>query len=82
MAPPPPMSCSYPECTFSTPPNIPSYEFSLKSVELYVQTAHMVTENTQAKIEKPRRPSITCNMSESDWTFFYTNGIGTKNKHN
>ena len=70
MTPPPPMSCSYPECTFSTPQNIPSYEFLLKSLELHVQTAHMVTQNTQAKVEKPRRPSITCNMSESDWTFF------------
>ena len=75
MAPPPTMECSFPECEFATPPSIPTYEFVLKALELHVSTAHGLTHstnrsNTSVKTEKPKRPSICSNMSESDWTFF------------
>ena len=73
MAPPAEMVCSYPDCEFSTPSNIPTYELVLKSLELHIQTAHRIpsqSNNVVPKVEKPKRPSITMNMSESDWTFF------------
>ena len=76
MTPPPQMSCSYPDCDFLTPLNIPSYDLVLKSLELHANTAHMAPQTTSGvtKVEKPRRPAIVCNMSESDWTFFLHKG--------
>ena len=78
MAPPPEMECSYPECNFSTPPSIPTYELVLKALELQISTAHTpLTINMSnparqqvSKVEKPKRPSVSSNMSESDWTLF------------
>jgi len=69
------MECSFPDCEFSTPPAIPTYELLLKALELHVRTAHTTQQHGSqtpnlAKTEKPKRPSITLNMSESDWIFF------------
>ena len=71
MPPPNPMSCSYPECGYSTPVNIPSFELVIKSLDIHVRTAHgneKVEQN--GKVEKLKRPQISANMSEGDWTFF------------
>ena len=72
MTPPPTMPCSFPECEFATPASIPTYELVLKALELHVNTAHGPVSNAKpiVKVEKPKRPNISCNMSESDWTFF------------
>ena len=74
MTPPPAMECSFPECTFITPASIPSYELVLKSLELHVSAAHIQSSTSPrqpvTKVEKPKRPVISCDMSESDWTFF------------
>ena len=71
MTPPPVMACSAAGCDFETPANIPTYEYVIKTLELHVQTAHSApTKPTPAKTEKPKRPVITTNMSESDWIFF------------
>ena len=68
------MECSFPECNFVTPSSIPSYELVLKALELHISAAHSVakptSQNAQVKIEKPKRPTVTANMSESDWVFF------------
>ena len=71
MTPPPSMLCSAPGCTFETPPSIPTYEYVMKSLELHVQSAHSSPTRLNAtKTEKPKRPVLTSNMSESDWFFF------------
>ena len=74
MTPPPAMECSFPECNFTTPASIPSYELVLKSLELHVSAAHITSSTSPrqpvTKVEKPKRPVISCDMSESDWTFF------------
>ena len=71
MTPPPAMACSATGCDFETPVNIPTYEYVIKALELHVQTAHSVpARSLPTKTEKPKRPMITTNMSESDWIFF------------
>ena len=71
MTPPPAMACSATGCDFKTPVNIPTYEYVIKALELHVQTAHSVpARSLPTKTEKPKRPIITTNMSESDWIFF------------
>ena len=72
MAPPPGIDCSDAECSYTTPANIPSYELILKALELHVKTAHTKQVSGQAnqKTEKPKRPSISTGLSESEWTFF------------
>ena len=71
MTPPIPMDCSNPDCEYSTPGNIPSFELILKALELHVRTAHSeYSGKASNKVEKLKRPIITVNMSESDWTFY------------
>ena len=72
MAPPQPMQCSNDSCEYETPVNIPTYELVLKALELHVQSVH--TRNnasqSQSKVEKPKRPTVSTGFSESDWQFF------------
>ena len=74
MTPPPGMNCSFPACDFSTPQAIPSYELVLKALELHIAAAHGRPQGNghqqSTKVEKPKRPSVSPNMSESDWVFF------------
>ena len=72
MAPPTPMRCSYPECEYETPTNIPNFELIVKTLEIHAKTAHYQHEKQDKanKVEKPKRPQICANMSESEWTFF------------
>jgi len=71
MSPPTPMSYSNPECDFSTPPGIPTFELLLKSLELHNQSNHETTKSEiSSRVEKLRRPVLTTGMSESEWTFF------------
>ena len=66
------MTCSFPDCGFSTPANIPTYELVIKTLEMHVQSAHMLARPTNtvsdhsSKTEKPKRPTLTSGMSESD----------------
>ena len=69
MSPPQQMNCSNLGCEYVTPPSIPSYELVLKALDLHIKSAHNHS-NDNVKVEKPKRPSLTTNMSESDWTFF------------
>ena len=66
------MSCSYPACDFETPTGIPTFELVLKSLELHVNTLHSTNQSKREapKVEKPKRPTVHANMSESDWVFF------------
>ena len=73
MAPPTPMTCSAPGCEFVTPAAIPTYEYVIKALDLHVQSAHTGSSRALTpKTEKPKRPALTTNMSESDWVFFPT----------
>ena len=71
MTPPPTMQCSSDGCDYETPGSIPTYELVIKTLELHVTAAHS-SNNRASKImtEKPKRPSIVPNMSESDWVFY------------
>ena len=46
----------------------------MKALELHVNSAHTVSRSTDhannPKVEKPKRPQVQANMSESDWVFF------------
>ena len=68
MSPPQQMGCSTLGCEYLTPPSIPSYELVLKALDLHIRSAHNHS-NDNVKVEKPKRPSLTTNMSELDWTF-------------
>ena len=76
MAPPVSMECSFPDCQYTTPATIPTYEYVLKALELHVSAAHSTVmgvgnrRNDAPKTEKPKRPQIQANMSEGDWVFF------------
>ena len=71
MAPPLPMNCSAPRYEFVTPAAIPTYEYDIKALEIHVQTAHTgSSRDLTPKTEKPKRPVLTTNMSESDFVFF------------
>ena len=69
MTPPPSMECSFDGCEFITPPAIPTYELMVKALELHIQ-AHTYEKSKIVKVEKPKRPTLTVNMAETDWTFF------------
>ena len=66
------MGCSHPECPYETPPNVPSYDLVLRTLELHINAAHATksTSSTPNRTEKPKRPVITCGLSETDWIFF------------
>ena len=71
MSPPAPMECSSPECTFVTPAGIPTFELTLKCLELHNQASHSYAKSDgHGKTEKLRRPIVNTGMSESEWTFF------------
>ena len=67
-----PMQCSDPNCEYEMPVNIPIFELVLKALGIHVQSAHSRSNNTVAngKAEKLKRPTVSSNMSESDWTFY------------
>ena len=68
---PSPMECSFPECQFSTPQGVPTFELVIKALEIHVQTAHSQrNQGIQAKAERPTRPNVKLGMNESDWDFF------------
>ena len=71
MTPPPPMECSLEGCGYVTPGAIPSYELVIKTLEVHTNAVHKVHTNVTPKImtEKPKRPTISVNMTESDWVF-------------
>ena len=53
MASPTPISCSHPDCEYSTPANIPSFELILKALDIHVKTAHCNGKTEQSgKVEK------------------------------
>ena len=64
------MQCSSDGCDYETPGIIPTYDLVIKTLELHVTAAH-TSNNKASKImtEKPKRPNIVPNMSESDWVF-------------
>ena len=73
MSPPQPIECSDGSCSYSTPANIPTYDLIIKTLELYVKTVHQVatvSDPLPTKTEKPKRPTITTGLSESEWSFF------------
>ena len=73
MAPPTPMPCSVPKCEYVTAAGIPTFELVIKCLDLHTQSNHNSNGReaaTQAKTEKPKRPSLNAGMSEADWQFF------------
>ena len=73
MSPPPPMLCSSEECSYETPSGIPTYELLMKALDLHIQAVHRrnngSTQAVAVKTERPKRPSLSVGLSESDWAF-------------
>ena len=76
MSPPLPMLCSNEECSYETPTGIQTYELVLKALDLHTQAVHRKstgsTQTVAVKTERPKRPSLSVGLSESDWAFFVT----------
>ena len=77
MSPPLAKSCYVPECTYTTPQGIPSYELILKDLEMHVKYAHKGATPAQethgggnAKADRLPRPSIGEGVTEADWAHF------------
>ena len=82
MAPPPapaPVSCSAPDCEFTTPVGVNDHATILQFLTLHVQTAHAAAPAAQAarappsvtaKIDKLCRPAAKRDMTEHEYKFF------------
>ena len=70
------MLCSNEECSYETPTGIQTYELVLKALDLHTQAVHRKstgsTQTVAVKTERPKRPSLSVGLSESDWAFFVT----------
>ena len=77
MAPPTPISCSKPDCDYTTPVGCPNWELMVKLLESHVTSAHPAPVGTvgaprtshNAKLESLPRPKFTLDMTESQWQF-------------
>ena len=77
MAPPNPVKCSSPGCTYETPAGCPNWDLITKQLELHAATVHppsvgatgqqRLTHN--AKLESLPRPEFSFNMTEAKWQF-------------
>ena len=97
MAPPPPVPCGVPGCSFTTPLGASMKEM-MEFLKIHVQSAHPAqalaaataqvnTAKPTTKVDKRPRPEISCEMSEHDWRFFlsewedYKRATGVKDQH-
>ena len=77
MAPPPPIKCSYQDCTYTTPVGCPTWELVTKQLEVHAATVHpppagngqAQRQSHNAKLESLPRPTFSLNMTESKWQF-------------
>ena len=77
MAPPAPVKCSSPGCTYETPAGCPNWDLITKQLELHAATVHPPPAGAQgqqrlahnAKLESLPRPQFTLNMTEAKWQF-------------
>ena len=68
---PMPLSCSVPNCTYTTPEGAPTWELISTLLGQHTSAVHVVNNATrvQNKLEKLPRPVFSLNMSESQWNF-------------
>ena len=73
MAPPNPLSCSNPDCDFTTPIGCPTWDLMVTLLSQHTQSVHGSTQHSQPglgnKLEKLPRPTFDLQMTESQWTF-------------
>ena len=77
MAPPTPIPCSFPECTYTTPAGCPSWDLITKQLELHASTVHpphagggrAAQTSHHAKLESLPRPKFSLNMTEGKRQF-------------
>ena len=74
MPPPPQQACSAPGCQFETPPNMPTWDLVMNSLNQHTTVAHpTINQGPVAVRPKPapvQRPEIDLGTTESEWNFF------------
>ena len=78
MAPPPPLTCSAPDCEFSTPQGAPIWEMMSTLLNTHSLTVHNAGGGTTGggsssvpRLEKLPRPTFQLDMTQSEWAFKY-----------
>ena len=79
MAPPPPLTCSAPDCEFSTPQGAPTWEMMSALLNTHALSVHTAGGGTTGggsssapRLEKLPRPTFQLDMTQSDWAFKYS----------
>ena len=73
MAPPNPLDCSVPDCTFTTPQGCPTWDLMVTLLTQHNLSVHATGQPPQPnhgnKLEKLPRPTFNLQMSEAQWSF-------------
>ena len=78
MPPPARQECSVPECEYTTPEGVPTWEMLTTHLSTHTQAAHPPPAPVQpqpqqhthhAKLESLPRPKFTLNMTKAQWEF-------------
>ena len=73
---PNPINCSVPDCDYSTPPGIPTYELITQQLALHTQSVHAQPAGpaqanvVKARVDKQSRPESKREMTEHEFAFF------------
>ena len=78
MAPPPPLACSDPACTYSTPSGTPTWELMVSKLSTHTHAVHgngggegppSTSAGQAPRLEKLPRPTFQLDMTISEWAF-------------
>ena len=78
MAPPPPLPCSDPSCTYSTPVGTPTWELMVSQLSTHSLAVHTkgggngppgASAGQAPRLEKLPRPTFQLDMSQTKWAF-------------
>ena len=78
MAPPTPLPCSDPACTYSTPVGTPTWELMVSLLSTHTHAVHKngggdgppgAGAGPAPRLEKLPRPTFQLDMSQSEWAF-------------
>ena len=80
MAPPPPLTCSVPDCEFATPQGTPTWEIMSTLLNTHTLANHNAGGGTMGggsstsapRLEKLPRPTFQLDMTQSEWAFKYS----------
>ena len=75
MAPPNSIACSVPDCDYTTPPGLTTYDLVTQHLALNSQSVHATAAPApnnvvKARIDKQPRPKSKCDKKEHEFAFF------------